>query len=207
MPELGCGCRWDQTMARRITIIQGHPDPAGGHLCHALADAYAAGADEAGHAVRRIEVARLDFPLLRSQAEFETGAPSADIRAAQEAIGWGEQLVLVYPLWLGTMPALLKGFLEQTFRPGFAFETRPKDLRAKRLKGRSARIAVTMGMPAFFYRWYFGAHSLKSLERNILGFCGIRPIRASLFGMVEAAADARRQRWLATMRAHGRQAR
>jgi putative NADPH-quinone reductase len=194
-------------MARRITIIQGHPDPAGGHLCHALADAYAAAAEQAGYAVRRIEVARLDFSLLRTQAEFETAAPAADIRAAQEAIAWAGQLVLVYPLWLGTMPALLKGFLEQTFRPGFAFETRPQGLGAKRLKGRSARIVVTMGMPAFFYRWYFGAHSLKSLERNILGFCGVRPIRASLFGMVEAAADARRQRWLATMRAHGRKGR
>ena len=194
-------------MARRITIIQGHPDPAGDHLCHALADAYAAGAEQAGHAVRRIEVASLDFPLLRTQAAFETGAPPADVRAAQEAIGWSEQLVIAYPLWLGTMPALLKGFFEQAFRPGFAFGTGSKGLWAKRLKGRSARIVVTMGMPAFFYRWYFGAHSLKSLERNILGFCGIRPIRASLFGMVEAASEARRQRWLATMRAHGRRAR
>ncbi len=193
-------------MTRRITIIQGHPDPAGGHLCHALADAYAAGADEAGHAVRRIEVARLDFPLLRTQAEFETGAPPGDLRPAQEAIGWAEQLVIVYPLWLGTMPALLKGFLEQALRPGFAFELKPKGLWVKRLKGRSARIVVTMGMPAFFYRWYFGAHSLKSLERNILGFCGIRPIRASLFGRVETVADGRRQRWLATMRRHGREA-
>jgi putative NADPH-quinone reductase len=63
-----------------------------------------------------------------------------------------------------------------------------------------------MGMPALVYRWYFGAHSLKSLERNILGFCGIRPIRESLFGMVEAAGDAKRRRWLATMRTHGRRA-
>lgn len=194
-------------MTRRITIVQGHPDPAGGHLCHALADAYAAGAEAAGHLVRRVEVARLDFPLLRTQAEFETEAASADIRAAQGAIAWAEQLVIVYPLWLGTMPALLKGFLEQAFRPGFAFETRPNGLWARHLKGRSARIVVTMGMPAFVYRWYFGAHSLKSLERNVLGFCGIRPIRASLLGMVEAAGDARRRRWLARVRSHGRKAR
>ena len=194
-------------MARRITIIQGHPDPAGGHLCHALAAAYAAGAAEAGHEVRPIEVAALDLPLLRTKAEFETGAPPADARAAQAAIGWAQHLVIVYPLWLGTMPALLKGFLEQTFRPGFAFETDPAGARTRPLKGRSARIVVTMGMPALAYRWYFGAHSLKSLERNILGFCGIRPIRASLFGMVEAAEDRKRQLWLATLRAHGRRAR
>jgi putative NADPH-quinone reductase len=113
---------------------------------------------------------RLEFLLLRTQAEFETGAPPGDIRATQEAIGWAEQVVIVYPLWLGAMPALLKGFLEQALRPGFAFELKPKGLWVRRLKGRSARIVVTMGMPAFFYRWYFGAHSLKSLQRNILPF-------------------------------------
>ena len=74
-------------------------------------------------------------------------------------------------------------------------------------EGRSARIVVTMGMPALAYRWYFGAHSLKSLERNILSFCGIRPIRENLFGMVEAAGDAKRRQWLELMRGHGRGAR
>ena len=59
---------------RRILIIQGHPDPAGRHFGHALADAYAEGAMAAGHEVRRIEVALLDFPLLRSQADWLKGA-------------------------------------------------------------------------------------------------------------------------------------
>ena len=71
------------------------------------------------------------------------------------------------------------------------------------LKNKSARIVVTMGMPALVYRWYFGAHSLKSLERNILGFCGIGPIRESLVGMVDGPAR-RRERWLTRMRALGR---
>ena len=58
-------------------MIQGHPDPAGSHLLHALADAYAHGATRAGHDVRRTEVAHLEFPLLRTQADFETGAVPA----------------------------------------------------------------------------------------------------------------------------------
>lgn len=53
-------------MAQRITIIQGHPDPAGNRFCHALADAYAAGAEAAQREVRRIEVSNLDFPLVRT---------------------------------------------------------------------------------------------------------------------------------------------
>ena len=44
--------------------------------------------------------------------------------------------------------------------------------------GKSARIIVTMGMPGSLYRWYFRAHSLHSLQRNILDFIGFRRVRA-----------------------------
>jgi putative NADPH-quinone reductase len=124
-------------------------------------------------------------------------------RQTQAAIAWANHLVILYPLWLGAMPALLKGFLEQVLRPGFAFEYRSKGMPKKLLTGKSARIVVTMGMPALVYRWYFGAHSLKSLERNILRFVGIGPIRASLIGMIEGK-NARREKWINKMGALGR---
>jgi putative NADPH-quinone reductase len=195
-------------MARRIAIIQGHPDPRANRFGHALAAAYAKGAETAGHEVQVMAVARLDFPLLRSKEDWEDRAPPDAIRQAQSTIGWAEHLVIVYPLWLGTMPALLKAFLEQVFRPGFAL-AKPEagGMGKKLLTGKSARIVVTMGMPAFLYRWYFRAHSLRSLERNILGFCGIGPIKESLIGMVEAASTAKRERWLEKMRTLGRQGR
>ena len=189
-------------MARRIVIIQGHPDPAGERFCHALADAYAAGAEAAGREVKRIEVAKLEFPLLRTQADFEKGSPSPQVAAAQEAIRWAEHLVIVYPLWLGMMPALLKGFFEQVFRPGFAHRTDARGWEAL-LKGRSARIVVTMGMPALVYRWYFGAHGLKSLERSILRFVGIKPIRETLIGMVGSPNERKSKTWLEKLRALG----
>lgn len=191
-------------MATNITIIQGHPDRTGGHLCHALADAYAAGAEASGHTVKRLEVATLDFPILRTREEWTNGEPVPDIRAAQDAIGWADHLVIVYPLWLGTMPALLKGFLEQVARPGFAVGTEKKGMSwRKGLTGRSARIVVTMGMPSLVYRFWFGAHSLKSLERNILKFVGITPVRESLFGPVDNIGEAKARRWCARMRALG----
>jgi putative NADPH-quinone reductase len=194
-------------VAESIVIIQGHPDAAGGHLCHALADAYAKGCAEAGHEVERIEVAQLEFPVLRTLTDFETGEAPPDIQVAQDAILQAGHLVLVYPLWLGTMPALLKAFLEQCFRPGFAIgSAEPGAKWEEPLMDKSARIVVTMGMPALFYRWYYGAHSLKSLERNILGFVGISPIRTSLFGGVEAAGEARRAKWFRKMEALGRKA-
>jgi putative NADPH-quinone reductase len=192
-------------MTRRITIIQGNPDVLGNRFGHALAAAYAKGASDAGHDVESIDVAKLDFPILRSKEDWTNGLPPDSIRRAQSMISWAEHLVIFYPLWLGAMPALLKAFLEQAFRPGFAVPKREAGKMWKKLlAGRSARIVVTMGMPALLYRWYFGAHSLKSLERNILGFCGIGPIRESLIGLVEAADNAKREKWLAKMHALGR---
>jgi putative NADPH-quinone reductase len=194
-------------MATRIAIIQGHPDARGRRFGHAAADAYAEGAATAGHQVSRVEVARLDFPLLRTREEWETAPPPAAILGAQAAIAEAEHIVIVYPLWLGGMPALLKGFLEQALRPGFAIGTVSGGNRwAKLLGGRSARIVVTMGMPALFYRWFFGAHSLKSLERNILRLCGIGPIGETLIGNVDGCGMAKRELWLSKLRALGREA-
>ena len=183
-------------MTHRITIIQGHPDAGRLHLCHALANAYRGGAEASQHEVRTINVAELSFPLIHSKEDFEDGPRPAVIQEAQSMIRTSDHLVLVYPLWLGTMPALMKGFLEQVFRYDFAFEPDQKGRFDKKLKGRSARVLITMGMPALAYRFYFGAHSLRSLERNILKFAGISPVRASLFGMVENASEARRNAWL-----------
>jgi len=189
----------------RILIIDGHPDGDPARLIHALADAYEAGAADAGHEVRRIAIAALDFPLLRSKRDWEEGEPVPAIRAAQADVAWAEHIVFLYPLWLGDVPALLKGFLEQVARPGFAIGSR-SGVNGGLLKGRSARVVVTMGMPGFFYRLFYRAHSLKSLERNILKFAGLGPVRHSVLGMVEGKPE-RRARWLEDMRRLGAKAR
>lgn len=192
------------SMTKRIAIIQGHPDASSRHFGHTLAQAYAAAAQAQGHEVRIIEVALLDFPLLRNQRDFELGTPPEPIRSAQETMQWAEHLIIFFPLWLGTMPALLKAFFEQALRPGFAFSYNEGRNPTKHLAGKSARIVVTMGMPALIYRWYFGAHGIKVLKRSILGFCGIGPIKDTLIGMIGASEDTARKKWLLRMGALGR---
>lgn len=191
-------------MSRRILILQGHPDDSRRHFGHALADAYADGAREAGHEVRVLALAGIDFPLLRSQAEWRDGALPAMLEPAQQAVAWAEHVVLFFPLWLGDMPALVKGFLEQVLRPGFAIGREGAAGTApKLLGGRSARVVVTMGMPAAVYRWYFRAHSLKALERNVLGFVGIAPIHETLIGSIEQLSERRRAGWATRLRRLG----
>lgn len=189
---------------RQIVLIQGHPDPAGGHLDHALADVYAAGATEAGHSLAWLAPAAMELPFLHNQAEFNAPSDIAAVRQAQAAIADAAHLVIVYPLWLGTMPAVLKNFFEQVLRPGFALDEAKQSRGAQLLRGRSARIIITMGMPALAYRWWYGAHSLKSLERNILRFCGIAPVRATLFGMAGQTDQKAAQRHFSKVRALGR---
>lgn len=191
-------------MTKQIAIIQGHPDAQHHHFGHALAEAYAEGAATSGNEVAFINVAKIDFPLLRSKEDFEHGVPPASIQQAQQTLKQADHLVIIYPLWLGAMPALLKGFFEQVFRPSFISDNPETGKAGKRLlKGKSARIVVTMGMPAFAYRWFYRAHSLKNLERNILSFCGIGPIKESLIGMIEAEDDAGRKKWIEKMRTFG----
>jgi putative NADPH-quinone reductase len=191
-------------MPRRLTIVQGHPDPAGNRLCHALANAYATGARSAGHEVTRIEVAQLDFPILRTQQDFEHGDLPESLIEARDAIVSAQHLVVVFPLWHGTMPALLKAFLEQVMRPGVALAYRERGFPRGLLTGRSARLVVTMGMPALIYRWYFRAHGVRGLERSILRFAGVKPVRETLFGMVDAASAAKRLGWLERIADYGR---
>lgn len=194
-------------MSSKILIIQGHPDQSATHFDHALADAYADGAIEAGHQVRRLSVAGLDFPLLRNADEFEGGSPPPDIANAQQDILWADHLVIVFPLWLGEMPALLKGFFEQVARPGFAFVYRDNKLPEKKLTGKSARLIITMGMPAFVYSLFYRAHGVKNLKRNILAFVGIAPVRDTLIGLATLPSLVDRTRQLARIGALGRTAR
>ena len=103
------------------------------------------------------------------------------------------------------VPALVKAFLEQVARPGFALRYRDKGLPEKLLAGRSARIVVTMGMPSLFYRLFYFAHSLKSLKRNIFRFVGFAPVRDTIIGAVESDPKAR-QKHLSAMQRLGRSA-
>ncbi|WP_434723538.1 NAD(P)H-dependent oxidoreductase [Mesorhizobium sp. RIZ17] len=192
-------------MQRGILIVIGHPDPSPERLGRALASAYAEAAERAGHIVRKIDLALLDIPLLRTMQEFEHGAIPDSLKEATEAVVWAEHFVFVFPLWLGTVPALLKAFLEQVMRPGtaFAYAAKGEGFAKSLLRGRSARLVVTMGMPATVYRIWFLSHGIAGVRRGILNFVGIRPVRETLFGAVANASEAKRAKWIGQMRVLG----
>jgi putative NADPH-quinone reductase len=188
----------------RILIVDGHPDRSEQRFCHALAAAYAEGARQSGHEVRTVIIADIDVPFLKSQAEWVHGTLPPQLRDAQEAVKWADHLVIIYPLWLGDVPAYLKAFLEQIARPDFAFAPGSSHPTPGPLKGKSARLIVTMGMPALVYRWFFFKHSVTSLRRNVLELVGIRPVHETIIGMIETTNH---HKWLEHVKSLGRAAR
>jgi putative NADPH-quinone reductase len=193
--------------SQRILILDGHPDPSPDRFIHALAAAYRDGAEAGGHQFQVIRAADVDYPLLRTRHDYEKEEPVEAIRRCQAVMDWATHLVILYPLWLGCMPALLKGLLEQILRPGFGFSTVHLGRWPVKLQsGKSARIVVTMGMPGWLYRWYFRAHSVRSLQRNILHFVGFRRVRATVIGSVATMSSAECSGCLEAVRALGRAA-
>jgi NAD(P)H-dependent FMN reductase len=102
-----------------VLVILGHP--RADSLCGALADAYFDGARAAGVHLRRLDLSTLEFdPHVRTPSPNQQPL-EADLRAARSLVEWADHLVFVYPTWWGTMPSLLKGFLDRIMTPGFAF--------------------------------------------------------------------------------------
>jgi putative NADPH-quinone reductase len=187
----------------RIAIIVGHARTD--TFCEALGASYARGAQAAGHDAKLFVTSRMAFdPVLHEG--FEKVQPlEPDLQAAHDAMVEADHLVLIFPLWLGTLPAIFKGFLERVLQPGLVGPAKQGKF-VKLLKGKSARVIITMGMPGFVYRWWFGAHALKMLKRNILRFMGVRPIRATIYGYVEGVGAERRRQWLQDVERLGRSA-
>lgn len=185
----------------RIAVIVGHV--RSGTFCAALAEAYATGARSAGHEVELLPLDRLRFdPILRGA--YERVQPlEPDLADAHRAVMAADHLVIVFPLWLGAMPAILKGFLERLLQPEL-IEAHRAGKFTQLLAGKSARVIMTMGMPGLVYRWWYGAHALQALKRNLLEFMGVAPVRSTLFGMIEAVGAEKRRQWLDEVEALGR---
>ncbi|MEI6758417.1 MAG: NAD(P)H-dependent oxidoreductase [Chlorobium sp.] len=192
-------------MSQRILIILGHPSSKS--FCGALADAYEKGAKAAGHEVQRISLGTLSFdPILHNG--YATIQPlEPDLLAAQAALIRAQHIVFVYPVWWGAMPALLKGFIDRVFLPGFAFKFHDNSMRWDRLlSGRSAHLLVTMDTPPWYFRWVNHMPGHHQMRRTILGFCGIKPVIISNFGPIKDASDQKRAKWLARANSYGKNA-
>ena len=189
-------------MSKKILVILGQPQRQS--YGSALMQAYVEGAKAAGAEVRELYLGDLQFNPVGTSGLAPRAELEPDLVSAQETIKWADHLVFVYPIWWGTIPALLKGFIERVFLPGFAVNFRENSpLWDKLLSGRSARLIVTLNTPSFYYRWVFGRPGHNTMKKTILQFCGINPVRITEVGPMKNSTESKRKRWLEQVRALG----
>jgi 1,4-dihydroxy-2-naphthoate octaprenyltransferase len=178
-----------------VLIIMGHPrkDSFSG----AIAEAYKEGATSIGLNVRQLNLIDHNFnPNVITVSPRHQAAEEIVVQAQQQII-WADHLVFIYPTWWGSMPALLKAFLDRTFTPGFAFEELEENQSwHKLLTGRSAQLITTMDTPLWVYRWIYKNPGHHAIGTATLKFCGISPVRTLSFSPIKYSSEGQRAEWL-----------
>ena len=182
-------------MKRNILVILGHPDT--NSFCGSLAKAYVSSAKACGADVRELQLGELRFDPILWNGYSKIQELEPDLVKAQEFIQWSTHMVFVYPNWWGAMPALMKGFFDRVFLPGFSFKYRKNSqLWDKLLSGRTAHLMVTMDTPSWYYRLIYNRPGHNEMKRTILGFCGIKVVKISEFAPVKDSSREQREKWI-----------
>lgn len=181
--------------SNNVLIVLGHP--VENTFSDQLLDAYRKGAEKNGSTVKVLTLRLMEFDLNFKVGYRGNQTLEPDLKNAQKDIIWADHIVFIYPNWWSTFPALMKGFIDRTFLPGFAFKYHPGHKKwDKLLSGRSARLIVTMDNT----RWYYFVHLNKpghnAMKKGILHFCGIKPVKVSTIGPLRSSSKRKRTRWL-----------
>jgi putative NADPH-quinone reductase len=180
---------------KKIVVINGHPDKES--FNHALHKAYKIGALSAGNKVEEIILSDMEFSINLCYGYRKRTDLEPDLLNAWDKIQQADHLVLFFPMWWASMPALLKGFFDRIFLPGLAFDYQEKSPFPKKLlKGKTSEIITTMDTPVWYYKWISGNPGIKLLKNSILGFCGVKNRRTTYFSVVKTSDDKQRQKWL-----------
>ncbi len=182
-------------------IIKAHPSTRG--FTHTIADVYRETAEDNGREVAIIDLytdEQYQQPFLSFEDPKGEKTGGEARKRIQEEISWADELVLIYPTWWASMPAILKNFLDNNFTSGFAYtyeSGKPEGL----LKGKDMKIFTTADGPKIMYMVLKPALSLV-LNKAVFGFCGMKIKNFDIFSnMVGQRDDASRAKMLDKVRA------
>lgn len=163
---------------KKILIINGHPYQKS--LCASLAESYLQGAKEGNYEVKMIHLSQLKFDPILHKGYLEIQELEEDLKSVQQDILWAQHLVFVYPIWWGSVPALLKGFLDRVFLPGFAFKYHKGSPWWDRLlKGRTGRLIITTDAPWWWNKFMYSDPAIKMMKKAVLEFCGVSSVKVT----------------------------
>jgi putative NADPH-quinone reductase len=181
--------------SNNILVINGHPDPDSFNA--ALTNAYLRGIELSNGICETLTIRELNFdPNLhfgyRKRTELEP-----DLEKAQSLIKSSDHLVWIYPVWWGSVPALMKGFIDRVFLPGFAFKKRENSVWWDRyLTGKTARLICTMDTPPWYYWLRYGSPSHKAMKQMTLQYVGIKKVKITSIGPIRLSKESFREKWL-----------
>lgn len=180
-------------MKENTLIIVGHPLKQS--FCGALGESYYKGAQKSNSNVELIYLADCKFnPILTAYKDNQE--MEADLKKVQDKISACSHLVLVFPIWWSTYPALFKGFMDRVFLPGYAFKYKASGFPEKYMKGRSGRLIITCGGPAWYQKFILKSPAVKSLKNGLLNFCGFSPVKVTRIGSLSKSTDIYRKKAL-----------
>lgn len=178
---------------KKVLVINANPKQES--LCQSLAEHYASIAGEK-HDIKQLNIADMSFDMDLQQGYDKVMPLEEDLKGFQQLVTWAEHIVIVSPVWWGTVPAKFKGIIDRTFLPGFAFKyNEGKSVPEKLLSGRTSELIFTLDTPPFWYKLVQGNPIYKQLKRTILSFSGIKNQSSTYFGPVLNASEDRRKTW------------
>ena len=157
-------------------IVVDHDDPRS--LTHALAQQIAKGLSERDPS-NTFEIADLHaeafdprFGVADWAVHHRESAPPADVLAEQARIDRADVLVLVYPVFWWSMPALLKGWIDRVFSNGWAYDFDGESTRKKLGRLRVHLVALAGSDARTYERHGYGSAMKTQIDHGIFDYCG-----------------------------------
>lgn len=189
----------------KTLIVFNHP--YGGSYCNAVLASVEKGLKDSAQPYRVINLDRDDFdPVMRAKdliafagagriGEEALETVDEQVMEYKEHLEWAEHLVMIFPIWWMTAPAMTKGFIDKVIFPAIAYDM-DKGRLVSRLAIRKVTIITTMNTPADIYKDMFNNSIEGSLIKGTFRQIGIEDVRwISLNGVKQATQDQRTE-WL-----------
>jgi NAD(P)H dehydrogenase (quinone) len=188
-------------MSKNILVLLGNPDAD--TFSGLIADHYQSGAEDAEHEVQRVNIGDLNFDPILHNGYKTIQELEPDLIDLQEKINWADHVVIVYPNWWCTMPAVLKGLFDRIWLPGFAFNFDKETHKViKHLTAKTAHVIIVSGSHTPFMTWWKFGDFTNEIQYGILEFAGIQT-RVSAYGPSGRAPEEKKEKWFAEVKKLG----
>lgn len=182
----------------KTLIIFAHPWL--GSYNGAILNAVQTGLTNGGHEYDTINLYQENFNPVLSEEELKSYSKGEfldqKVGEYQQKINDADHIFFIFPIWWEVMPAVLKGFLDKLFIPGWSYDIGSTGMIHGKLKNKSATVITTMNSPKTFYNLIYSSPIKNSFIRGTLKLCGFKKVKWFELYRVLTIGDKKRKHWL-----------